>query len=130
MKLNLNDKSVMRKMGIPFWPYAHWFGIDVRQADLDYNVDVIQKDKGFPLILSCFDLERYKRDLSKLEKAYAQINVIVFFDKFYNDPNCPKGCQLILFTILGQFRDYVKEKYPNLLSERYTYVERWLETIT
>lgn len=67
--------------------------------------------------------------LSMLEKAYAQINVIVFFDKFYNDSNCPKGARLILFTLLGLYRDYVSENFPDFLSERYTYVERWLETV-
>lgn len=64
-----------------------------------------------------------------LQRAYAWVNIIVFFDKFYNDKCCPKGCKLILFTLLGLYRDYVKESFPNLLSERYLYVKKWMETV-
>ena len=74
-------------------------------------------------------MERKNRDISMLQRAYAWVNIIVFFDKFYNDKCCPKGCKLILFTLLGLYRDYVKESFPNLLSERYLYVPRWMETV-
>lgn len=126
MKLNLNDKDVMHMMGIPFYPFAKWFCVEIDETDLDYIVNVIRKDKCFSLILSAYLMEH---ELSGLAKAYTQINVIVFFDKFYNDTHCPEGCRLILFTLLGLYRGFVKETFPNLLSERYTYVEQWLETI-
>lgn len=129
MELNLNDKDVMRTMGIPFYPFAKSFHIKLDGNDLDYIVNVIKHDKCFSLILSAYLTEIENDKLSNLEKAYIQINIIVFFDKFYNDVCCPKGCKLILFALLGLYRDYVKEKFPNLLSERYLYVERWLETV-
>ena len=130
MNIDLADKEIMNKIGVPFWPYAVWFGIDINQIDLDYIVNVIKKDKCFPLIIYTYKNERrYKSSMSELEKAYAKINIIVFFDKFYNNPQCPKGVKLILFTMLGLYRDYLNETYPNLLSERYAYVERWLEIV-
>ncbi len=125
MKLNLNDKNVMYAIGLPFYPFAKWFNIELGGTDLDYIVDVIRKDKCFSLILSAY-LTEYD---NKLAKVYAQVNIIVFFDKFYNASDCPKGVKLILFALLGLCRDYVKEKFPNLLSERYLYVQRWLETV-
>lgn len=128
--MDIEDESVMEKMGLPFYLYAIWFGIPIDETDNDYIVNVIQKDKCFLLIVNAYMMERdSSNELSKLAKAYMQINVIVFFDKFYNAPDCPKGVKLILFAILGLYRDYVAEFFPNLLAERYTYVERWLETI-
>ena len=130
MKLNLNDKDIMHAMGLPFYPFAKWFGIELDETDLDYIVNVIREDKCFPLIMNSYILERdYFYKSSKLAQAYAQINVVVFFDKFYNASDCPKGVKLILFVILGLYRDYVAKRFPNLLAERYIYVERWLETV-
>ena len=130
MNIDLTDKNIMNKMGVPFWPYAVWFGINLDQIDLDYIVNVIKRDRCFPLIIYTYKNEgKYKSYMSELEKAYAKINIIVFFDKFYNDPQCPKGVKLILFTMLGLYRDYLNETYSILLSERYAYVERWLETV-
>ena len=130
MKLNLNDKDIMHAMGLPFYPFAKWFGIELDETDLDYIVNVIRKDKCFPLIMNAYMSERaYFYKLSNVTKAYAQINVIVFFDKFYNASDCPKGVKLILFVILGLYRDFVANLFPNLLAERYIYVERWLETV-
>lgn len=128
--MELNNK-VMEKMGIPFSSFTEWLRIDINQTDVDYIVNVIKKDKCFPLILSAYEMERKSDNkFSMLEKAYAQINIIVFFDKFYNDSNCPKGVSVILFALLGLYRNYVAEYSPKLLSERYRYAERWLETIT
>lgn len=80
--------------------------------------------------MNSYILERdYFYKSSKLAQAYAQINVVVFFDKFYNASDCPKGVKLILFVILGLYRDYVAKLFPDLLAERYIYVERWLETV-
>ena len=130
MNIDLNDKTIMERMGVPFWPYAWWFGISISQTDLDYIENVIKKDKCFSLIYSTYKLERkYKSSLSALQRAYAEINIIVFFDKFYNSPQCPKGVKSILFVMLGLYRDYVNQDYPDLLSERYAYVERWFKTI-
>lgn len=129
MKLNLNDKNTMHTLGIPFYPFAKYFRIELDEIDLNYIVSVIKKDKCFSLILSAYLAEIENSKLSKLERAYVQINIIVFFDKFYNDAHCPKGCKLLLFALLGLYRKYVQEKFPNLLSERYPYVERWLETV-
>lgn len=129
MKLNLNDKTIMHTMGIPFYPFAKYFRIGLDETDLNYIVNIIKKDKCFSLILSAYLTEIENSKISKLERAYAQINIIVFFDKFYNDAHCPKGCKSLLFALLGLYRKYVKENFPNLLSERYLYVERWLETV-
>ena len=130
MYIDLSDKEVMNKIGIPLWPWAAWFRINLSQDDFDYIVNVIKKDRCFPLILSSYRRTRnYRLNLSMLEIAYNKINVIVFFDKFYNDPRCPKGTKLVLFTLLGTYRDYVAEYHPKLLSERYAYVESWLETV-
>ncbi len=118
MKLNLNDKIIMHTLGIPFYPFAKYFRIELDEIDLNYIVSVIKKDKCFSLILSAYLAEIENSKLSKLERAYVQINIIVFFDKFYNDAHCPKGCKLLLFALLGLYRKYVQEKFPNLLSER------------
>ena len=130
LKYYAMDKIIEKKIGIPFAPCAIWFGIPIDETDVDYIVNVIQKDKSFPLIMKAYMMERdYFDKSSKLTKAYALINVIVFFDKFYNASDCPKGVKLILFVILGLSRDYIANRFPNLLVERYRYVERWLETV-
>ncbi len=128
MKQSLNNKDVMHEMGLPFYPFAKWYHIEVDVTDLDYIVNVIKKDKCFHLILQAYLME--DEIANKLARAYAQINIIVFFDKFYNDVNCPRGVHLILFALLGVYRNYVVGKFPNLLSERYRYVERWLVMAT
>ena len=128
MSIDLSDKEVMNKMGTPFWPYAWWFQISINQADIDYIESVIKKDKCFPFILSSYKKSKnYK--ISELERAYAKVNIIVFYDKFYNDSNCPHGVKLILYIMLGLYRDYVYEYSPSFLAERYAYVQRWLETV-
>ncbi len=128
MYINLNDNQIMQRMGVPFWPYAWWFQIGIKQADVEYIESVIKKDKCFPFILSAYKrAKNYK--ISHLDRAYAKVNIIVFLDKFYNDPKCPNGVKLTLFCILGLYRDYVAEYSPSFLSERYTFVERWLETV-
>lgn len=129
MKLDLNDENIVSLLDEPFVPFAQMFAIDIYQEDFDYIVDVIQKDKCFSLILYCYRMERKNRDIPMVQRAYAWINIIVFFDKFYNNQCCPKGCKLVLFALLGLYRDYVKNAFPNLLSERYMFVKRWMETV-
>ncbi len=131
MEINLANKVVQHQMGTPFWPYACWFRISITEEDIDYLINVIQKDKLYPLIKNSFfiDTEVKPNEYSKLQICYAKINQIVFYDTFYNDAKCPKGIKLILFTYLGLLRDYVNETNPNLLSKRYLYIEQWFNSI-
>lgn len=130
MKINLADKKIQHQMGTPFWPYAYRFRIIITEEDIDYLINVIKKDKLYPLIRNAFliDTEASPNECSKLQLCYSQINQIVFYDKFYNDSKCPKGIKLLLFTYLGLLRYYVNEAYPNLLKHRYANVEQWFST--
>lgn len=130
MKVNLADKKIQHQMGTPFWPYAYWFRISITEEDIDYLINVIKKDKLYPLIRNAFliDTEARPNEYSKLRRCYSQINQIVFYNKFYDDSKCPKGIKLILFTYLGLLRDYVNEAYLNLLKHRYAHVEQWFNT--
>ncbi len=130
MNIDLTDKNIMNKMGAPFWPYAWLFRIKITQSDVDYIVNTIKKDKHFYLFYTAFKRENnYKLNLSLLDRAYMNINMIVFLDKFYNDSNCPEGTKSILFAFLGIHRDFVNEEFPGLLSERYFIVEQWFKTV-
>lgn len=127
MKVNLLNKEILEKLGIPFSATNH---LSMNKTDLDYIGNIIKKDKCFPLILSaCMAKVKDNNRLSWLQWAYARINAIVFMDKFYNKPTCPKNVKSILCTISGLYRNSVEQKFPNLLSERYQYAERWLETV-
>lgn len=131
MQINLADKKIQHQMGMPFWGYAYWFRISITAEDINYLINVIKKDKLYPLIENSFfiDVEVKPNKYLKLQICYARINQIVFYDKFYNDSKCPKGIKLILFTYLGLLRDYVNEAHPNLFSNRYIYVEQWFNSI-
>lgn len=130
MEINLSDKKVQHQMGTPFYPYACRFRISITTQDIDYLINVVKKDKLYPLIRNSFliDITARPNEYSKLQICYSRINQIVFYDRFYNDSKCPKGLKLILFTYLGLMRDYVNEAYPNLLNHRYAYVEQWFNT--
>ena len=54
----------------------------------------------------------------------------MFYDKFYNDPQCPQGIKQILFSYLGHCR-YETELLngKNLLEFRYPYVEQWINSV-
>lgn len=131
MEINLANKVVQHQIGTPFWSYAWWFNICITTEDIDYLINIIKKDKLYPLIRKSFliDTEAKPNDYSKLQLCYAQINQIVFYDRFYNDSKCPKGIKLMLFVYLGLLRDYVNEAYPNLLNNRYVYVEQWFNNV-
>lgn len=129
MNVNLADKTIQHQMGMPFWGYAHWFEIAITKEDIDYLTNVIKQDKCYELINSSFSVDLNYERYSKLQRSYAKINQIVFYDKFYNSEKCPKGIRLILFVYLGLLRDYVNEAFPSLLNDRYRNVEQWLDNI-
>lgn len=118
-------------MGTPFAPLAHWFRIPVTLKDIDYLQNVIKKHKCYPLIRQSFILayEPRPNDYSRLQRCYADINLIVVYDRFYHDKKCPQGIKIILFVHLGLLRDYVDNFSPTLLSYRYPYVEQWMNRI-
>lgn len=125
--VDVYNKETMLKMGCPFWQYALFFEISVDEKDLDYLLNVIKKDKLYLLICEVFYAKKgseYKR-----YRAYAKINQVVFYEKFYNSPNCPQGMKNILFVYLGLLKDWLNENTPGLLEQRYFFVERWFDTI-
>lgn len=126
--MNVYEKNVMHKVGVPFWPIASWFHIKMAEKDVNYIENVIKKDKCYPLIHSAF-MHEGLMNMSPCQIAQIKINLIVFYDKFYEAKDCPKGVRRILFTLLGQERHWLNERYPRLLDMRYGYVERWLDTV-
>ena len=85
MKQSLNNKDVMHEMGLPFYPFAKWYHIEVDVTDLDYIVNVIKKDKCFHLILQAYLME----DEIANKLAYFLINFTMMsivrgaFTRFY-----------------------------------------------
>lgn len=122
--MDFNNKKVIHQIGVPFGSYARHFRIKLAKKDVEYIVNVIKKDRLYSLIDIAFQVNE-----PHLAKAYAKINQIVFYDKFYNSSDCPKGVKQILFVHLGVCRDYLDRYFPNLLNQRYFTVECWFETI-
>jgi hypothetical protein len=110
-------------MVTPFWPYAVWFGITVAMEDVDYLVKVIKQDRCTLYRDSFLVNTKAHNEYSKLQRCYAQINQIVFYDKFYNDEKCPKGTKMVLFVYLGFLRNNMNEAFPHLLNDRYKSVK-------
>ena len=128
MSLNLADEKVVKALGIPFNFCARYSNASITPKDIDYLQNTIRKHPCFPLI----DKAYYIKGLpyQPLEVAYAKINQIVFYSKFYNDPQCPPGIKLILFTHLGLTQGELEEDNElDLLYFRYPYVEQWINSV-
>ncbi len=121
------NKETMLKMGCPFWQYALFFEISVDEKDLDYLLNVIKKDKLYPLIDDSFYNGKVKS--SNYTKACAKINQVVFYERFFYSPDCPQGVKNILFIYLGLLKDWLNENFLGLLEQRYFFVEQWFDTI-
>ena len=125
--VDIYNKETMLKMGCPFGQYALFFEISIDENDLSYLLNVIKKDNRYSLIYEAF----YARKGSEYNRyrAYAKINQVVFYEKFYNSPNCPQGVKNILFVYLGLLKDWLNENTSGLLEQRYFLVERWFDAI-
>lgn len=125
MKLNIYDKKIMHQIGTPFWYWAGYGQFTITEIDLEY----LQFIKGHP----CFSVLRKYSDeyISRLEWINTRINEIVFYEHFYNDPNCPQGVKNILFIIIGHKRHALEDiDMLSLLDFRYHSVELWLDSVT
>ncbi len=127
MSIDLSDKTIMQKMGCPFWQYALFFEIKLAEDDLDYLLNVIKKDKLYSLINDSF--YNSKAESNNYNKACAKINQVVFYEGFYNSSDCPQGMKKILFIYLGLLKDWLNENAFGLLEQRHFYVERWFGCI-
>ena len=75
-------------------------------------------------------LENYQTLSPIITWANIRINEIVFYEHFYNDPNCPKGVKDILFTMIGVERGNLEEhNMLDLLNFRYHSIEMWINSI-
>jgi len=128
-KLDLLDKNNYEAMGIPFFGIAYWFDISINTADIEYLNNIIKSDKNYKLIHNSYNISENYKDVTRLQRVYANINQIVFYEEFYNDIKCPHGIKLLLFCHIGLCRDYVNEFSPTILKTRYHTVKQWLQSV-
>ena len=127
MELDLTNKKISRLVGAPFWYLALYTGVPLTNKDLDYLLNTIKKHPCFELVDSSRRIDLLS--CSNLEIANIKINQIVFYDIFYNDPQCPSGIKSVLFTFLGILRYEAEDFCSGLLEFRYEYVKKWVASI-
>lgn len=128
MKLDLTDKKIARLVGQPFWYLSLYTGVALTDKDLDYLLNTIKKHPCFELVDSFRYIDKMK--CSNLEIANTKINTVVFYDIFYNDPQCPPGIKGVLFTYLGIVRYEAESFCPGMLEFRYEYTKKWIDSTT
>jgi hypothetical protein len=128
MKLNLSDPKVANLLTPPFCFFALYTNISLTDKDLDYLLNTIKRHPCYELIYKIPYIDIMKS--SNLEIANAKINQIVFFDRFYNDLQCPSGIKRVLFILLGKWRYEADDFCPGLLDFRYGYVKKWIDYVT
>lgn len=125
MKLNIRDKKIAQRIGVPFWYWANYGQFTITEKDLRY-FSIIREHPCFSIIRKYPDIQ-----LPKLEWINLRINEIVFYERFYYDPECPQGVKNVLFCIIGNKRRTLEDSNMlELLEYRYPYVEQWLNSIT
>ena len=107
-----------------------FFKIRITEEDIEYINNVIKKDKVYNLINTSVKspyLDNSKDTL--LLYACGYVNAIVFYEGYYNSPNCPKGVKQIIFAYVGLLKSSFEDAYPNLLEYRWGIVKRWFEVV-
>ena len=124
MKLEVFDEKIAERLGYPFYYWAYYGGFSITEQDLKY-LDKIKNHPCFPMIM-----EGYQTLSPTLDWANARINEVVFYERFYKYPACPKGVKGILFIMIGLERGNLeRHNMMHLLKFRYSYVEQWLSSI-
>ena len=125
MKLDVFDKKIAEQLGYPFDYWAYYGRFSITEQDLIY-LENIRNHPCFPMII-----EGYQILSPILDWANIRINEIVFYERFYKDPACPKGVKNILFAMIGLERGNLEEhNMLSLLEFRRPYVEQWLNSVT
>lgn len=124
------DKKTWHRLGPPFANLATVFKIRVTEEDIEYINNIIKKDKVYNLINTKVE-SPYPCGSKDTLLLYAcgYVNTIIFYEEYYNSPDCPKGVKQILFAHLGLLRAYIEDSYPNLLAYREHIVKRWFEMV-
>ena len=113
------------EIGVMLFLYANFYGINLTPSDFNYIKNTICSDKCFCYIEQTF---RMSRGNDRLQRQYAVMNIIVFFEEFYQSPNCPPATKTLLFGILGYHYDMLQGA-KKVLSARYPLIQSWLENI-
>ena len=125
MKFDVTNEKIVERIGFPFNYWAAYGQFPITEQDLKY-LDIIKAHPCFATVLKGYQI------LSPIiEWANIRINKIVFYEHFYNDPNCPKGVKNILFTMIGNERGNLRDhNMLNLLNFRYHAVQLWIDSAT
>jgi len=144
MSLNSN-----KSLPYPFYYAKGWYGVELFEADIKYITDVIMNDKIWRLItqadnkwdyismqssLKGMETEKFGNGVSvSIEHGGWMLfiktcNEILFFEKFLDDPNCPKRLKYFLWQYIGNTLGYIKfnDVYNNYLQHSFL-TERWQE---
>ena len=134
MNVNVQDEEIKKQMGDPFWCLSWRWGIDITTDDMDYLNNVIKSDRCYNLITNSYlathpweFIDIYTRDREDiLTECHAKINQFVFYDKFYNDPKCPRGIKISLFVVCGELRyeiDFLRKHVEKPAADETTTVD-------
>ena len=138
MDANLEDEKIQNQMEVPFWGTAYFFKISITTEDIDYLDNVIKSDKCYDLVCSSYNMcsiANQTKKYTESRRRQADINQIAFYDKFYNDPRCPRGMKILLFVYLGVLQDHInypdsdRKKPTGILDDRRRRAGLWLDKV-
>ena len=121
-KIDLLDKEIMNKLGVPFWGTALGFCINLYPEDVEF-ISFIQNDPVFSLINKHWRAWAVS-ELNPEQSLYFDCKQIVFYEKYYRDPKTPPATRTVLFALLGVLQSNVP---PKLLNQQRPIIESWFE---
>ncbi len=137
--------EILKDLGWPFLAARH-FKIDFDEFDVKYINNVIKNDKIYLMLVMADKRWEYtvmqdvvadnkndglnvvSHDNGNLMMFIEKCNIIYFFSKFLDDPQCPKRVKYFLYNYVGMKLEEIKESGAyNYFLQRSFFTERWME---
>jgi hypothetical protein len=116
--LDLSEENVRKKIPEQIWRNAVLFNIHLFANDLEYIENIIKTDKIFKLMNFEF--------VSGLDKNDISIKIMLCYERFYNDKNCPKQLKKILDVLIGTSKECIPKDAQFLRSRL---LELWFDCV-